>query len=222
MLGFGHFLTRHLINLVLSFVVILIGANAFDQTTLMAFGVLGATILTYGVSNKITKHLQKKKLAATYNLTLAEFDLVTKQLDLAQKHVYKLNQQYIRVRSVHAFRLVNDMVKVSKRIVTNVRTNPQKFFKAESFFYAHLPSTVEMMDKYFLLTSSQMKDHEVQAALSDTRDALEQMHGVLEQDLKQVLSMEIENLRVEIDFAKLQSEKREKQLSLRGDDYDNK
>jgi 5-bromo-4-chloroindolyl phosphate hydrolysis protein len=74
---------------------------------------------------------------------------------------------------------------------------------AESFFYSHLESAVELTQKYALLVGQPVKDRELKVALQDTRETLHSMSDVLERDLKKVLSTDVEQLRMELDYARL-------------------
>ncbi|UZN01054.1 5-bromo-4-chloroindolyl phosphate hydrolysis family protein [Lysinibacillus sp. MHQ-1] len=47
-----------------------------------------------------------------------------------------------------------------------VKTDPRKFYNVEPFFYAHLPSAVELTDKYTMLSRQPVKDKEIQLTLS--------------------------------------------------------
>ena len=79
---------------------------------------------------------------------------------------------YGKVRSVQAFKQLHEMNTLSRRILAIVRTNPQKFYHVENFFYAHLDSAVELTSKYAILVNQPLKDKEIQIALQNTRETL--------------------------------------------------
>ena len=93
------------------------------------------------------------------------------------------------------------MTKLSRRIVNIVQTNPQKFYTVEDFFYAHLPSAVQLTENYTMLSQQQIKDNEIHLALEDTRKTLKDLHETMENDLKDALASDLENLKIELDFA---------------------
>lgn len=97
---------------------------------------------------------------------------------------------------------------MSRRIINIVNSDPHKFYAVEDFFYAHLPSAVELTDKYTLLTKEQIKGTDIHLALEETRKTLKDLHVTIEEDLKLALQSDIENLKIELDFAKLANEKR--------------
>ncbi|AMO85555.1 5-bromo-4-chloroindolyl phosphate hydrolysis protein [Solibacillus kalamii] len=215
MLGPINFLTRHLINvLVFSTAATLTFVNFTGITTMLALP-LGAA--AYFISNKITYAIQKTTQSKKIGLSKSEYNLIEAQLKQARSHIQALNQQYVRVRSVRAFKQINEMSKLAKRIINIVQTNPQKFYAVEDFFYAHLPSAVQLSDKYTLLTKEQVPGTDVHLALEDTRRTLKDLQITMESDLKSALSSDIENLKIELDFAKLSNEKRKDRLKIGGE-----
>ena len=213
MLGTINFITRHAFNFVISFAVFVITVINFD---LGIFFVPLLAIASYYVSNKTIYLVQKRKRTKELGLTRSEYNHIDQQLKLAKEHMNQLTQQYVRVRSIRSFKLLNEISKISKRIINLVQHNPHKFYAVEDFFYAHLPSAVQLTDKYTLLTKEQVKDTEVHLALEETRKTLKDLYETMEEDLKLALASDIENLKIELDFAKLENQKRKERL-LGGD-----
>ncbi|MBD8032776.1 MULTISPECIES: 5-bromo-4-chloroindolyl phosphate hydrolysis family protein [Solibacillus] len=215
MLGPINFLTRHLINfLVFSTALTLTFVNLSGIATMLA---LPLGVGAYFISNKVTLAIQKTTQSKRLGLSKSEYNLIEAQIKQARAHIQALNQQYIRVRSVRSFKQINEMSKLSKRIINIVQTNPQKFYAVEDFFYAHLPSAVELSDKYTLLTKEQVPGTDVHLALEDTRKTLKELQITMESDLKSALSSDIENLKIELDFAKMSNEKRRDRLKIGGE-----
>lgn len=215
MLGPINFLTRHLINfLVFMTALTLTFVNLSGIVTMLA---LPLGVVAYLISNKVTLAIQKTTQSKKLGLSKSEFNLIEAQVKQARAQIQTLNQQYIRVRSVRSFKQINEMSKISKRIINIVETNPQKFYAVEDFFYAHLPSAVELSDKYTLLTKEQVPGTDVHLALEDTRKTLKELQITMESDLKSALSSDIENLKIELDFAKMSNEKRRDRLKIGGE-----
>lgn len=204
MLGAMDFITRHALNLFISFALFTISILNFD------FGVfaLAVPIGSYFISNKLLLTFQTHKRSKKLGLTKTEYRQIELQLKKAREQINKLTQQYTRVRSVKSFKLINETSKVSRRIINIVNNDPHKFYAVEDFFYAHLPSAVELTDKYTLLTKEQVKGTDIHLALEETRKTLKDLHVTIEEDLKLALQSDIENLKIELDFAKLSNEKR--------------
>lgn len=220
MLGAMDFITRHALNLFISFTLYIIFIFSVDLDTISdsAFVILSLAIPigSYFIGNKLLLTLQKSKRSKQLGLTKKEYQQIELQLKKAREQMNKLTQQYTRVRSVKSFKLINETSKVSRRIINIVNNDPQKFYAVEDFFYAHLPSAVELTDKYTLLTKEQVQGTDIHLALEETRKTLKDLHVTIEEDLKLALQSDIENLKIELDFAKLSNEKRRDRIG--GDD----
>lgn len=215
MLNALHFTTRHLFNSFFAIATFVIANLQFDFTWMLLSLPLAG--LAYFISNKFILLYQKSRQSKAYGLTRSEFNHIESQLKLARTQLATLTHQYIRVRSIKSFKLINDMNKLAKRILHIVQANPQKFYAVEDFFYAHLPSAVELTDKYTLLTKEQLGDPAIHLALEDTRSTLKELYGTMELDLQQALASDIEGLKLELDFAKLANEKSKQRLKIGGE-----
>lgn len=204
MLGAMDFITRHALNLFISFTLYIISILSFDLGVMA----LAVPIVSYFISNKLILTVQMMKRSKQLGLTKTEYRQIELQLKKAREQINKLTQQYTRVRSIKSFKLINETSKVSRRIINIVNSDPHKFYAVEDFFYAHLPSAVELTDKYTLLTKEQVKGTDIHLALEETRKTLKDLHVTIEEDLKLALQSDIENLKIELDFAKLSNEKR--------------
>lgn len=209
MLNISNFLTRNLLNILFSSTIFILTVINFDLGVVI---VPLITIFTYVISNFTIKYLQKRKKSKELGLTFSEYKMIENQIDIAKKNINSLAHQFLRVRSIRSFKLLNEITKVSRRIVNIVQANPQKFYQVENFFYSHLPSAVELTQKYTLLTQQQLKDQEVHLTLQETRKTLKDLHDTMEEDLYQALQSDIENLKIELDFVKMENEKNRQQL----------
>lgn len=212
MLGAMDFITRHALNLLISFTLYIISILSFD----LGMFALAVPIVSYFISNKLLLTFQTYKRSKKLGLTKTEYRQIELQLKKAREQISKLTQQYTRVRSIKSFKLINETSKVSRRIINIVNNDPHKFYAVEDFFYAHLPSAVELTDKYTLLTKEQVKGTDIHLALEETRKTLKDLHVTIEEDLKLALQSDIENLKIELDFAKLSTEKHRDRIG--GDD----
>ncbi|WP_313890779.1 5-bromo-4-chloroindolyl phosphate hydrolysis family protein [Psychrobacillus sp.] len=210
----GQSIIRHFINIPIMisswFIFFFPVESGFLISSAVALGV-------YVVSNFSIKKLQRRSIMKKHQLTLSEYFHIQKQLKEANKKIQALNSHYLKVRSISSFKQLFEMTRLAKRIISLVKTNPRKFYQAERFFYAHLDSAVELTTKYTFLVSQPVKDIEMKIALQDTRDTLQSISAVMEDDLKDVLSADIEHLKMELDFAKLSVGTKENPLYLKGE-----
>lgn len=215
MLSIGQFFSRHTASLLISLSTVSIAAFAVNPGFFLG-GLLFAG--TYATSTALLKHNQKRKVMHIAGITKDEYKHIELQLSTANKHIQTLSQNYLRVRSVSAFKQLLEMTRISKNIVKIVKTEPQKFYNVEPFFYAHLPSAVELTDKYTMLSKQPVKDKEIQVTLSKTRETLSDLNSTFQIDLKDALSNDIDHLQMEIEFANRSNLRRKEQLEWRGDE----
>ncbi|MFJ7972474.1 5-bromo-4-chloroindolyl phosphate hydrolysis family protein [Psychrobacillus sp. NPDC096389] len=205
---------RHIINIPIMFIAWFVFFFPLDIgyfiSSALAIGV-------YLVSNFSIKKIQHRRIMKKHQLTHSEYFHIQKQLKEAKAKIRTLNSHYLKVRSFSSFKQLFDMNRLAKRIISLVKENPRKFYQVEKFFYAHLDSAVELTSKYTLLVSQPMKNHDLKIALADTRETLESMNAIMEDDLKDVLASDIEHLKMELDFAKLSVRKKEQPLYLEGE-----
>jgi len=219
MIEVKYFFIRHLLS-----IPIFIGSwIAFQSGLGVHYALAGLlSIGTYTISNQLIKVVQSRIIVAKFGLTFSEYRHIKLQLKEAKTKLKQLNSYYLKVRSIRAFKQLFEMNSLSKRIFQIVKTNPRKFYQVESFFYAHLDTAVELTSKYTLLVSQPVKALDVQIALQDTRDTLLELNQVMENDLRQVLSSDIEKLKMELDFAKISLKKHDTPLLLKGDIQDDR
>ena len=190
------------------FPVLYLGA----EIGLLASGAVAAG--SYLASNTTMKQVQFSSTSKELGMTRSEYKHVIKQLQEAKVKTRKLQGQYYSVRSISSFRQLMEMTKIANKIIMVVQQNPRKFYQAEQFFYSHLDTAVELTQKYALLVGQPVKDREIRIALQDTRETLQSMNRVMENDLKKVLASDVEQLRMELDYAQLAVDKNKNQKLL--------
>ena len=199
-----NFIKRQSVSLPLMtvmFPVLYLGA----EIGLIASGAVAAG--TYIASNSTIKQVQLSSDSKNLGMTRSEFKNVRNQIREGKEKIKQLQGNYYKVRSISSFKQLMDMTKIANKIITVVQQNPRKFYLAEPFFYSHLDSAIELTEKYTLLVGQPVKDQEMRIALQDTREMLLSLNKVMEQDLKQVLSSDVEKLRMELDYAQLTVDK---------------
>lgn len=213
------FITRHFITAPISFgswlyFVLGAGMNVLPATGLLIAIYLGGTFSL--------KQIQLSSNLKKLGMSRSEYSHIKGQITGAKMKIKRLNGLYGQVRSVQAFRQLHEMNSLSRRILGIVRSNPQKFYSVEKFFYAHLDSAVELTSKYALLVNQPLKDKELRIALQNTRETLGDVNKQLEQDLRSVLSSDIDQLQMEIDFVDISMKTKKPLLEMKGDTHDDR
>ena len=101
--------------------------------------------------------IQKSKKRKILELSRSEYKHIEEQIKQARTNINSLTQQYVKVRSIKSFKLINEMTKLSKRIVSIVHNDPKKFYAVEDFFYSHLPSAVQLTDTVYVTNTTAIK-----------------------------------------------------------------
>ncbi|MFD1928295.1 5-bromo-4-chloroindolyl phosphate hydrolysis family protein [Sporosarcina siberiensis] len=191
-----------------------IGMNIFPAT--------GLFIVLYLGSSFSIKQIQLSSNLKQLGMTRSEYKHIKNQLTSARFKVKQLNSFYGKVRSVQAFRQLHEINTISRKILGIVKTNPKKFYYVEKFFYAHLDSAVELTSKYSMLVNQPLKDKDLKITLQNTRETLVDVNKQLEQDLRNVLSSDLEKLQMEIDFVGVTMNRDKPVLEMKGDKYNDR
>ncbi|MFI8574087.1 5-bromo-4-chloroindolyl phosphate hydrolysis family protein [Rossellomorea aquimaris] len=149
----------------------------------------------------LVKGLQKRWWLKKNGLSSQEFRYINKNLKEAKEKVKRLQKQQLRVRSLGAFKQILELNRLSRRIYQLVKKEPKRFFSAESFFFYHLDSVVEITEKYTFLAAQPGKNKEAFLSLQQTRTTLDDLTGSLEKDLQNVLANDMDTLQFELNFA---------------------
>ncbi len=209
-----NFFTRHFIAAPISlgaWLYFILGTNL----TLLA--TTGLFFAIYFASSFTIKQIQIASILKEFGLSRSEYRYINNQLTNAKQKLKRLNSYYGKVRSVQAFRQLHEMNLIARRILNTVKTNPQKFYHVENFFYSHLDSAVELTSKYAMLVNQPLKDKEIQTALQNTRETLNDVSQQLEQDLRSAIATDIESLKIEIDYVDVTMNKDNPLLNMEGD-----
>jgi 5-bromo-4-chloroindolyl phosphate hydrolysis protein len=177
------------------FFIYLIGVDfSFPSSFLLS---IGTGVVTYFVIKQLQFRWWLKKQA----LTVKDFRYIKKNLKEAKEKIKRLQKQQLKVRSLGAFKQVFELNRLTRRIFTIVQKQPKRFYLAESFFFYHLDSVVELSEKYTFLAAQPGKNKEVFLSLQQTRSTLDDLIDSLEKDLHAVLSEDMDTLQYELKFA---------------------
>lgn len=148
----------------------------------------------------------KQKYLKEIGLTFQEYKYVRKSLKEAQPKVKLLLTQYKNIRSIQEFKSVNDINKLVRTIYKTVQKEPRRFFKVDSFFFSHLDNTINLMQQYLFLSRMPHKSEEDIKALNMAKLTLEELKRTLQADLRQLNRQDYQNMQVEVEVFKKQSQ----------------
>lgn len=171
----------------------------FGQSLLpsVAYAIVGGGIVHVILSIFMDRSFLKK-----HGLTRKEFRYIRKNLAEANKKIRRLNKSLFSIRDLSSVKQRIDILRITKKIQKMSIKEPKRFYQAEPFYFSHLDSVVELTEKYNFLASQPKKSMEINQSLIETRQTLNELTKVLEEDLYHVVSNDVDYLNFEIDVAK--------------------
>jgi len=172
---------------------------AFNFTFFQSFiyGILLGIFVYWGL-----KWNEKRIILKKNGLTRREYAYIQRNLKEAKVKLNRLRKVLLKTRSIQTWKVLLDINRLANRIYQTVYHEPKRFYQAENFFFYHLDSCVELSETYTRLSSQPIKDLQLRKSLEESKDMLEELCTSLENDLKMVLSNEMEHLQFELEFAK--------------------
>ncbi|KAB7706246.1 protein xpaC [Bacillus aerolatus] len=184
--------------------LLLVNQFALSPLLASAGAVAAGAVVYFGLGKYADARLYKK-----YGLTRKEYNFIFENMKEAKKKLSRLQSVFVRVRSISSLKQMIELNRLVRRIFSVVKKEPKRFYEAESFFYSHLDSVVELAEKYALLNTQRLKNASVKQSLLETKETLDDLTKTLEKDLHKVLAKDIEHLTFELDVAKHSLNKRE-------------
>jgi 5-bromo-4-chloroindolyl phosphate hydrolysis protein len=159
------------------------------------------------ISAGIATHLvlalfMKTQFLHKHQLSRKEYRYIKKNIGEAKQKMKRLNKSLFQIRDVSSVKQRIDILRITKKIYKMTKKEPKRFYQAEEFFFSHLDSIVELTEKYGFLAQQPKKSIEMNQSLLETRQTLNEMTRILEEDLYRVVSDDMEHLNFEIDVAK--------------------
>jgi len=148
------------------------------------------------------KWVQMRKFLKTQRLSRKEYRFIRKNLKEARLKIKRLQKAFLSVRNIDTFKLFYDMYKLVRKIYGLIKKEPKRFYQAESFFYVHLDSMVELAEKYALLNAQPIQNKEIMQSIQETKRTLKKLNHEVEKDLYQLLSNDMDELQFELEYAK--------------------
>jgi len=177
----------------------LISFFGFDQSFLWSsvFGLIGGTAVYYGMKVGTQSQFLRRN-----GLTRKEYKLVEENLKEAKQKIHRLQKAFIQIQNLTNAKQNFETLRVIYKIYNITKKEPRRFFLADEFYYSHLESIVELAEKYTFLASQPVKTVDLAKSLRETRDTMDDLVKLIEQDLHSMIEGDINNLNFEIDVAK--------------------
>ncbi|APH03543.1 5-bromo-4-chloroindolyl phosphate hydrolysis family protein [Bacillus weihaiensis] len=176
----------------------------FDQSFLMSsLYAIGGGITAFFLAKGITFTMFLKQ----NQLSRKEYRYIKHHVKDANIKIKRLRKALFTIRNVSSIKQNVEIYRVVTKIYSITKKEPKRFYLAESFYYSHLDSLVELSERYAFLASQPKKNVELASSLSETRQTISSLADTLEKDLHDILSKDIDQLHFELDVAKLSIDK---------------
>lgn len=177
----------------------LISFFGFDQSFLWSsvFGLIGGTAVYYGMKVGTQSQFLRRN-----GLTRKEYKLVEENLKEAKQKIHRLQKAFIQIQNLTNAKQNFETLRVIYKIYNITKKEPRRFFLADEFYYSHLESIVELAEKYTFLASQPAKTVDLAKSLRETRETMDDLVKLIEQDLHLMIEGDINNLNFEIVVAK--------------------
>jgi len=207
MRAFLHFITRSVSAIFGTGITWLIALIPFEQGLLMSsvYALLGGGFTFFSV-----KELQNFQIVRRNGLSRREYKFVNQNLKEAKEKINRLQRALLRVRSISHAKENYEILQTVRKIYSNTKKEPKRFFQAERFYYKNLDSLVELVEKYAFLSSQPAKTNEMNDSLKDTRQTIKALGNSVKKDLHVMLDDDMDTLHFELDVAKQSFKKIEK------------
>ena len=192
-------IARITISIPVMITVWLVSFFAFDQSFLFSSVIAtGLAFLTYiFVSLIIYFRFLKKN-----HLSMTEHRYIRKNLAEAKQKIRRMQLAFFSIRKISFLKEMYELLRTTRKIYAITKKEPKRFYQADKFYFSHLDSAVEMIEKYALLSSQYQKKVEVEVVLDKTARTIKELKDVIERDLYYMLSNDIDKLDFELDVAK--------------------
>lgn len=199
MKGFFQFILRFTAASGTAGITWLLSFFAFSQTFLISglYALAGGTVI-YVSAKQIGnfRHIRKA------GLTRREFKYIDRNLKEAKTKISRLQKALLRVKNVDQAKQNFEIIRTVRKIYSNTKKEPQRFYQAEGFYYKNLDSLVEITEKYAYLSSQPAKSWEMAESLLDTRRTIRSLNETIKKDLHIMLKDDVDTLHFELDVAK--------------------
>ncbi|ANB56906.1 5-bromo-4-chloroindolyl phosphate hydrolysis family protein [Anoxybacillus sp. B7M1] len=131
------------------------------------------------------------------DLLKEEKDYIRTQLAEARKKWRRMRRARLKIRSMVMWQRISHISATVDKMIQAVERQPQKFRVAQSFFIQELDSAVTMIEKYAYLIHQPVRSEEMKEALRKTEKLLEELESSAEQQLLEILSDDVFDLKIE-------------------------
>lgn len=145
---------------------------------------------------------RKQRIPLPEHVTSEEFEYVQEQVQEARALISQISKSRYKVKSFAMVDAINRIQKVSKKMVSLMEEQPERYRGANEFFNQYLPSSVNVITTYSTLLNQPVRTPEMVEAMRESETAIRQLAGKIEDQLAFALSDECMRLNAELSLIK--------------------
>lgn len=161
------------------------------------YALAGAAVVFTGL-----KVVGRHKMLKNIGMSGREYKFVKENLIEGKEKIKRLQKSMFSFKDLLASKQNYEVLRKVKRIDALVRKEPKRFYQAESFYFYHLNSLVELTEKHAFLNKQPHRTVDLVISLNETRDAIKLLEKKIDDDLGILLEGDIQTLHMELDMAK--------------------
>lgn len=161
------------------------------------YALAGAAVVFTGL-----KVVGRHKMLKNIGMSGREYKFVKENLIEGKEKIKRLQKSMFSFKDLLASKQNYEVLRKVKRIDSLVRNEPKRFYQAESFYFYHLNSLVELTEKHAFLNKQPHRTVDLVISLNETRDAIKLLEKKIDDDLGILLEGDIQTLHMELDMAK--------------------
>lgn len=208
--NFSHFIAS-VIAVPTGLVVWLLSSNVLD--THMFLDVV-AGIGGFGVSYLPAQRISHNKHLEKLKLTNSEYKYIKEQLAQAKEHTNRLRSSYMNIRSLKDAKMIFDINRIVKTIISSVEDDPRQFYSVQQFFHSNLETAVNTIEKYLYLYKMPGKSKNERIQLHETRLSMLELKRTLQSNLSHMNQSSYQDLNVERDLIKMNATRAKKRQAV--------
>lgn len=149
-----------------------------------------------------------------YGLTKSEYKYIQSQLKEAKEKMNRLRQSYYNIRTLKDAKLIFDINRIIKSIVSTVEDDPKVFYNVQQFFHSNLDSAVNTIEQYLFLYRMPGKSKEEKIKLHETRLSMLELKRTLQSNLSHMNQPAYQSLEVEKDIISMNRKRAGRKMEL--------
>lgn len=145
-----------------------------------------------------------RKLMAQYQKAgLSESDIVffRKTMGEAEGQIRQLDKNISETPKLKAIDLNSDFVKVSKSMFAAIVKEPDRLSEASDFLYRHLPTLVNLTDRYIEISHHEVKTADTWEVLAKSLDVITNLGNQIREDYAEFVSDDLNEMDQEMTAA---------------------